>query len=208
MMPALRRRCAVAAGMLLFVAAVALRAQDDAADLKRIVEALHVSAGSVVADVGAGPDGLLTLPIAHAVGAEGRVYASELGDSVRALRATVDKAGLRNVVVIDGDPLKTNLPPRCCDGIFIRNVYHHFADPPAMNASVAEALKPGGRLAILDFAPDGAEAPTPAERADGKTHGVTAQTVGRELTAAGFHVLSTDQTTKKGFIVVAEKSER
>ena len=59
---------------------------------------------------------------------------------------------------------RTNLPDGACDAIFMRNVYHHFAAPGPMSASLAAALKPGGRLAVVDFRPPGAEAPTPADR--------------------------------------------
>src|SRR5579862_4129353 len=50
------------------------RAQDDAGDLAALVKALDIHAGSVVADIGAGPEGLLTIPLAHLVGRSGHVY--------------------------------------------------------------------------------------------------------------------------------------
>ena len=59
---------------------------------------------------------------------------------------------------------RTNLPDGACDAIFMRNVYHHFAAPGPMSASLAAALKPGGRVAVVDFRPPGAEAPMPADR--------------------------------------------
>ncbi len=181
------------------------RAQDDAGDLAALVKALDIHAGSVVADIGAGPEALLTLPIAHLVGPSGHVYATELGAAVQGLRTTLDKAGVTNVEVIAGDPARTNLPSNCCDGIVIRFVYHHFADPPAMNASLRQALKAGGRVAVLDFAPPGPEASAPAERAGGTTHGVTATTVERELAAAGFDLIGREPRAERAFLVVARK---
>jgi ubiquinone/menaquinone biosynthesis C-methylase UbiE len=183
----------------------ALVLADDASDFKLLVSALDVHASSVIADIGAGPDGLLTIPMARHVGPSGHVYATELGTAVKDLRALVDKTGLENIDVIEGDPARTNLPPNCCDGVFVRFVYHHFADPPAMNASLRQALKPGGKLAIIDFAPNGPEATTPADRAGGKTHGVTAATVTRELEGAGFEPLTTQPQEKRVFLVVVRK---
>jgi ubiquinone/menaquinone biosynthesis C-methylase UbiE len=200
-----RFACCFVAALAALLLVASARAQDNAADLARVVTALGVHSGSVVADIGAGPEGLLTIPMAREVGPTGRVYASDLGDAVNKLRGAVEKAGLKNVQVLEGDPAKTNLPDECCDGIFIRNVYHHFADPAAMNASLRQALKPGGRLAILDFAPDGPEAATPAGRASGKTHGVTAATVARELREAGFEPVDSATTTGQAFIVVVRK---
>jgi ubiquinone/menaquinone biosynthesis C-methylase UbiE len=179
--------------LALTLAAVAAAQSDDAAHVARLVELLGIRPGSVVADIGAG-DGVLTIPIAKQVGPSGRVYATELGArSLRDLRGAVEKAGVTNVDIVEGHPSRTNLPPECCDGIFIRYVYHHFADPPAMNASLRASLKPGGTIVIIEFAPEGVEAAAPAERAGGKTHGVSAESVARELMEAGFEVTLSEQ---------------
>lgn len=53
----------------------------------------------------------------------------------------------------------------------MRHVYHHFGDPAAMNASIRETLKPGGRLAVIDFGPDEGRSRAPSARASGKGHG-------------------------------------
>ena len=62
-------------------------------------------------------------------------------------------ANLTNVTVVEGAPAATKLPDECCDAIFVRYVYHHFGDPPAMNASILRSLKPGGRFAVMDAGP-------------------------------------------------------
>ena len=126
-------------------------ADASAADAARLVQALNIRAGSVVAELGAG-DGALSVAIARIVGEQGRVYSTELA------RASVEKiqaaaAELKNVTVVEGAPTRTNLPEQCCDAIFMRDVYHHFTQPQAMNASVLAALKPGGALGVLDFGP-------------------------------------------------------
>jgi len=198
-------RRAVHGALLLAAVATFAAAQDNAAHIARLIEALGIQAGAVVADVGAG-DGQLAIPIARQVGPSGRVYATELpGRPVEELRAAIEKADVKNVEIVEGHTLRTNLPPECCDGIFIRFVYHHFADPSAMNASLREALKPGGRLAIIEFAPKGPEATSPADRAAGNTHGVTAETVARELKQAGFEVSTSEQRPDKAVFVAASK---
>jgi ubiquinone/menaquinone biosynthesis C-methylase UbiE len=179
--------------------------QNDAADAARLVDVLAVRPGAILADIGAG-DAALSIPMAREVGPAGHIFATELGGApLERLRQAVAAAGVKNIEAIEGDPRRTNLPAACCDGIFIRNVYHHFADPPAMNASLRDALKPGRRLAVLDFAPDGPEATTPAERGGGKTHGVTAPTVARELQQAGFEPVLTEQRGGQTFLVVVRK---
>ena len=172
---------------------------------KRIFEALHARADSTICEMGAG-NGELSLEAARRVGPAGHVYASELGDDrVRTLRERVASSRLSQITVVAGDPVQTNFPPAACDALFMRNVYHHFADPAAMTASIAAALKPGGLVAVVDFRPPGNEATSPADRDNDGTHGVTADTVTRELQAAGFVPLTTERGTERWYMVVAAK---
>ncbi len=158
----------------------------------RIFQALGLKAGETVAEIGAG-NGSLSLEAARLVGPQGKVYTTELGDSrVQALEGTVKKSGLSQITVVAGDPMKSNLPDNCCDAIFMRNVYHHFGDPPAMNASLLKSLKPGGRLAILDFTPPPGGETDPGHRGDDNHHGITPPTLEKELKAAGFEIVSSN----------------
>jgi ubiquinone/menaquinone biosynthesis C-methylase UbiE len=199
----MRVRTLVAATLTTVLAGISA-AQDNAADAARLIEVLQLGPASTVADIGAGPEGLLTIPIARQVG---RVYATEIGEkALTRLRAAIQQAGLQNVEVIDGDPRRTNLAASCCDGIFIRNVYHHFADPPAMNRSLLEAVKPNGRLAVLDFQPRGGrEASSPDGRATGDQHGVTPDTVARELQEAGFKLETSESRPDRWFLLVVRR---
>ena len=192
--------------IVMLVAGVsAALAQNDAADHARLTEVLHVGPGSVVADVGAGPEALLTIRMASTVGPSGKVYATDIGDMLPKLRESVRRAGVQNVEVIEGQSSSTNLPAECCEGIFIRNVYHHFADPAAMNASLWKSLKPGGRLAIIDFRPRGREASSPGDRDEGDRHGVGRETVTRELLQVGFELITSDDRSNTWFVVVVAK---
>jgi ubiquinone/menaquinone biosynthesis C-methylase UbiE len=185
----------------------ALLAQRDAADAERLTAALGLEPGTIVAEVGAGA-GALTLAVARVVGAEGHVYSNEIDAGRRAtIREAAERAGLAHVTVVEGQARQANLPEACCDALFMRNVYHHFAEPGPMAASLLRSLRPGGRLAVIDFAPRGGrEARRASDRDAGRTHGVTADTVARELTAAGFEVLSTEAgTADRWFMVVARR---
>jgi ubiquinone/menaquinone biosynthesis C-methylase UbiE len=176
---------------------------------ERIFNALEVKEGATVGEIGAGR-GQLSLEAAKIVGATGKVYTSELGDDrVRSLEGAVKKSGLAHVTVVAGDPNRTNFPDSCCDAIFMHNVYHHFDDPVAMNKSILQSLKPGGRVAIVDFVPNwGREAQEPRDRDQEKTHGVTADSVARELKEAGFEAVASEAGGDKWFIVVGIKPAR
>jgi predicted methyltransferase len=182
-----------------------LAAQSDAADAEQLVRVLAVDPGDTVAEIGAGR-GSLTLAIARAVGATGRVFTSELGDkNIATLRRAVEQSGLEQITVVESHASRTNLPERCCDAIFMRDVYHHFADPAAMNASLFQSLEPGGHLAIIDFRARGEEAGRLASRGERSGHGVNPDTVSAELKQAGFEVLTVEPARGRNFIVVARR---
>lgn len=191
--------------LLLLVGSVAF-AQNNAADTETLIKVLQLEPGHVVAEIGAG-GGALTIALAKHVGPDGRVFTSELGDERLAkLRGAIEKSGASNVQVVEGQAAHANLADGCCDAIFMRDVYHHIGDPTTMNASVVRALKPGARVAVIDFPPrnNGATAP-PGKRGETSAHGVTAEVVANELEAAGLTIISTEDRPNRWFLVVAQK---
>jgi ubiquinone/menaquinone biosynthesis C-methylase UbiE len=188
------------------VCAVIVTRADDESDAARLIETLELKPGSTVAEIGAG-DGELTVLISRHVGPTGRVFTTELGeDRVRTLRAAVEKAGVGNVTIVEGDAARTNLPDGCCDAVFMRAVYHHFGDPLAMNRSLLASLRSGGRLAVMDFTPRGdEEASNPADRDEDGRHGVKADTLLKELVAAGFERIGVEDRKDRDFLVVVRK---
>jgi predicted methyltransferase len=191
------KRAAVAIGfVLLFLSQAAAQqtelteAQLKSADIEvpKLVEVLQLKPGMTVADVGAG-FGAWTMKFSRWIGPTGRVYATDIGmPQLAALRASVEKERLANVTVLEGAPTATNLPALCCDAILIRDAYHHLTQPADMIRSFAASLKPGGRLAVIDFPPrPNTEVPAgvPANR---NGHGVPPEVVQQEGSAMLTHV--------------------
>ncbi len=118
---------------------------------EEVVRALDLAPGDVVADVGAGP-GYFSLRLARAVGPAGAVYAVDVvPEIVAALRERLDRAGVGNVAPIlarDGDPL---LPPAACDLVLVVDTFHHLPGGAAYLEALAARLRPGGRIANVDF---------------------------------------------------------
>jgi precorrin-6B methylase 2 len=157
-------------------------------EVPRLVELLELKPGMTVADVGAG-FGAWTVRLARVLGPSGRVYATDIGEAqISSLRDYVKREGLSNVTVIEGAERTTNLAALCCDAILIRDAYHHLTAPEDIVRSLAAALKPGGRLAVIDFPPrPDTEVPSgvPANRGG---HGVPPEIVQRETGAVLTHV--------------------
>jgi SAM-dependent methyltransferase len=138
-----------------------------------------------VADVGAG-FGAWTVTMAKRIGPSGRVYATDIGaEQLAALRDTVVRERLENVTVLEGSAGSANLPDGCCDAVFLRDVYQHLTQPEEFAKSVVAALKPGGRLAIIDFEPESGSKIPPGVPVDRGGHGISPSLIISELSAAG-----------------------
>lgn len=163
----------------------------NAEEVERLADWLELQPGTRVADLGAG-DGRYALALARRVGPEGLVYATEIDDELLAdIQRSATRAGISNVEVIAGAVSSTNLPEGCCDALFSRMVYHHLTDARGINADIFRALRPGGRLVVIDFEPGGIMnwigRPETADRHGG--HGTPTETAVKEVTAAGFQVV-------------------
>ena len=157
-------------------------------EVPELVRLLELKPGMTVADVGAG-FGAWTVSFAKFLGPSGRVYATDIGaQQLAAIREYAQKEGLANVTVLEGAANSTNLPALCCDAILIRDAYHHLTQPVDIIKSLAAALKPGGRLAVIDFPPR-AKSSLPAGVPENRGgHGVPSAVVEQEVGAVLTHV--------------------
>lgn len=118
---------------------------------EQILAATGLKPGMKVADIGAGT-GLFTLAFARAVGGEGKVYAVEIAKKfLEHIEARAREAGLTNVENVLCTERSVELAEASIDIAFICDVYHHFEYPKATLASLHKALKPGGRIVLIDF---------------------------------------------------------
>jgi predicted methyltransferase len=196
-----RRRAAIAllaaAGVLLLAASIPYLPfvhGTTEGEVDRLVAWLRIEPGAHVADLGAG-DGTYAIALARRIGPAGRVYAVEISPQRLAeIRQATTDAGLTNVTVIDGAVSSTGLPAECCDALFSRLVYHHLSDARAVNADIFRALRPRGRMLILDIAPRGIMSwvTDPAEYR--RVPGLPGEKVVQEVAAAGFRLLRGPET--------------
>ena len=166
------------------------RANADATDeIKRLAALMDWKPGTIVADIGAG-DGRYAFAAAQLVGRSGKVFAAEIDEEKLAkLRSQVTKRDLTTVIVVESKEADTNLPIECCDAIFLRRVYHHLTKPAEFDAALVRSLKPGGRLAIIDFPPRSGLEPVEGVPANRGGHGIPPKVVIEELTSTGLQLV-------------------
>ena len=175
------------AAALVVLLAFTLKA-DATDEIARLAALMEWKPGTIVADIGAG-DGSYSFAAAERVGPSGRVFATEIDTKkLKELRAEVKKRKLRNLIVIESADADTKLPAACCDAIFLRRVYHHLTKPAEFDANLIRSLKPGGRLAIIDFAPRAGLEPVEGVPSNRGGHGIQQKIVIEELSAAGLQV--------------------
>jgi ubiquinone/menaquinone biosynthesis C-methylase UbiE len=116
-----------------------------------LVSRIGVRSGMVVADVGTGTGYMLPY-LSRAVGDSGKVYAEDIFDDfLSAARKHAADSGLSNVQFIKGNEHSPELPARTFDVILALDSYHHYNYPQDMLAGFRKALKPDGRLAIVEY---------------------------------------------------------
>lgn len=112
---------------------------------------LDIKPGWVVADIGAG-SGYFTERLSRLVGATGRVYANDIQKGMLdLLQRRLASQQLQNVTLVLGEPADPKLPPSSIDLALMVDVYHELGDPQTMLANIKKALKPDGRLALIEY---------------------------------------------------------
>jgi ubiquinone/menaquinone biosynthesis C-methylase UbiE len=149
-------------------------------DPDRLIEALHLRPGMVVADIGAGV-GYHVWRIAPRVKPGGRVLATDLQpEMLAALERNMKERGIDNVVPVQSSQDATGLPDAGVDLALMVDVYHELADPQRFLAELRRALRPGGRVALVEFRAEDPKVPIRPE------HRMTAAQVQAELAEARF----------------------
>ncbi len=133
------------------------RAAEEAPD--QVVAALKLKAGDVVADIGAGT-GYFTRRLAKNVGETGRVYAVDIQpEMLDLLKRDLTTRGLHNVVPVLGGTQDPKLPAASVDLVLLVDVYHEFDHPYEMLRAITLALKPGGRIAFVEYRAEDPQVP-------------------------------------------------
>lgn len=165
----------------------------------RVVEALAIARGQSVADIGAGT-GYFTVRLAKSA-ASPAVYAVDIERSmVDYLRQRAAKEGLKNVTPVLAAADKSNLP-QPVDLVLMVDTYHHIPNRAAYFRELKKSMKPGARLAIIDFRRDAPDGPPVEFR-------FTPEQVEAELAPAGLHVVARHDFLPRQYFLVLQANTR
>jgi len=165
-----------------------------------VVEKLSITPGARVADLGAG-GGYFTWHLSKAVGSRGTVYAVDIEEkAINMIFKEMVARGTPNVRPVRAEPHDPRLPEPV-DLVFGCNVYHDMKDRTDYFRSLASSLRPGGRVAILDFHPPGFFSRL-------FSHRIAKEEVRREMEAAGYQLANDYDVVDRQHFQIFTKVER
>jgi SAM-dependent methyltransferase len=165
----------------------------------KALDALGSLAGLTIADVGAG-SGYFTVRLATRAGASGRVYANDLQpEMLKMLAGRLTREHIRNVTLVQGAVDNPKLPASAIDLALVVDVYHEFSEPQHMLRGIRAALKPGGRLVLLEYRKEDPAVPIRFE------HKMSVAEARMEVEAEGFTLAKVDDRLPRQHILIFSK---
>lgn len=149
-----------------------------------VIETMKLKNGDVVAEIGAGT-GYYTRRVARAIAPEGTVWANDIQPEMLEIMAEyLERDGIKNVRQVLGDEDDPKLPAGTFDWILLVDVYHEIQQPEPMLAKIRDALKPDGRVALVEYRAEGTSAASVS-----RSHRMSKEEIRAEWEPAGFEVV-------------------
>jgi SAM-dependent methyltransferase len=165
---------------------------------EHMLDVLELREGDTVADVGAG-SGYYTERLARRVGARGRVIDTDIQPEMLAIiDRRVREKGLTNVETVLAIPSDARLPAGAIDLVLMVDVYHELPEPLVTLQQIARALRPNGRLALVEFRAEDPNVPIKTE------HKMTLPQIEKELGAGSFRIDHVDESLPWQRVVIAK----
>ena len=160
-----------------------------------VLKLLDLPKDAEVADIGAGT-GYFSFPMGR-LAPDGTIYAVDIQDEMLAIvRDLARRKGVTNVVAHRGEIDDVKLPPASVDVVLVVDAYHEFSHPAEMLRSIRTALRPGGRLVLVEYRAEDPDVPIKP------LHKMSEAQARRELEASGFEFLRNDPTLPQQHFLV------
>ena len=170
--------------------------REDQEKSSKLLDALELRDGQTVVDLGAG-SGYFTFRIAPKVGKAGKVLAVEIQDEMlQKIRERAQALKIKNVEAVKASETDPQLPVKRVDLILMVDVYHELAYPFEVMTKIREALKPGGRVFIVEFRKEDPDVHIK------EVHKMSVEQVKREMNAVGLVHVQTLETLPLQHIVI------
>ena len=161
--------------------------RDDWMDVERLLELSAIAPGDKVADIGC-HEGYLSMHLAEAVGPNGQVLAEDISSyRLERLEKHAKARGFENITTIEGEETDPKLPQDMLDIVFVVDAYHEMEKPMTMLRHFRNALKPGGRIVILEKLKKSVR--KKSRKSQTSAHSLGPEYVRKELKEAGFTIL-------------------
>ena len=168
-------------------------------DPDRAIDVLKLPKGATVADIGAG-SGYMTEKLSKKVGATGKVYATDIQQGMLDLLSKrLAKRKITNVTPILGGQDDPRLPVEAIDLVLMVDVYHELAQQQLMLRHIRASLKPGGRLALVEYRKEDPNVPIKPE------HKMSVAEAKLEVEAEGFKLTTTNEDLPRQHILIFTK---
>lgn len=165
----------------------------------KVVDALELKGGEVVADLGAGT-GYFSFMIAPKVGKTGKVLAVEIQDEMIAeLKKRIEKQKVANVETVKCTETDPKLPEGGVDVVIMVDVYHELAFPYEVMTAIRKALKPGGRMVFVEYRKEDPKVPIK------EVHKMSEEQLKKEMAVVGLSYLKTVGTLPRQHIAIFQK---
>jgi SAM-dependent methyltransferase len=164
-----------------------------------VIQALALKPDAVIADIGSGT-GYFSVRLAHMV-PKGRVYGVDIEpDMVKYLAERAKRDGLKNLIAVKGAPGDPLLPEKV-DLILMVDTFHHIEDRDRYFRTLHDSLKPGGRIAIIDFRMDSPDGPPKSARS-------TPEGIKAELSRAGYTLVQEHAFLPNQYFLIFEQAKK
>ena len=176
--------------------------REDEEQPTKVIEALELKGGEVIADLGAG-SGYFTFKLAPKVGDKGKVLAVDIQDEMIAeLKKRIEKNKTTNVETIQCTESDPKLPESGVDIVLMVDVYHEIAYPYEVMSAIRKALKPGGRMVFVEYRKEDPKVPIK------EIHKMSIEQLKKEMAVVGLEHLKTVDTLPRQHIAIFEKPKK